>query len=78
MSGINEKVLGILGKIEKQVRKSIETMEKHKDENIEDSARTRNHWMHTVISEYSSINKILAELPEALKQWANEQMEKRK
>ena len=77
MSNINEKVLSILEKLEKQVKTSKEALEKYKDKNIDESAQMRLNWMTDVLNEHNYLQNIITELSESLGYWATEQMKKR-
>jgi len=77
MSEINEKVLNILEKFEKQVKTSKEALEKYKDKNIDESAEMRSNWMTDVLNEHKYLQNIVTELKKSLGDWSTEQMKKR-
>jgi len=76
MSNINEKVLNILEKLEKQVKTSKEALEKYKDKNSE-SPQMQNVWITDVLNEHTYLQNIVTELKKSLNSWVNEQMKKK-
>jgi hypothetical protein len=76
MSNINEKVLNILEKLEKQVKTSKEALEKYKDKNFE-SPQMQNVWITDVLNEHTYLQNIVTELKKSLNSWVNEQMKKK-
>ena len=77
MVEINQKVLSILEKLEKQVQTSKKTMIKYRGQNIsEASVKTQNNWMKDAVIQYSSLNNILKELVDSLALWSKEELEK--
>ena len=77
MVEINQKILSILEKLEKQVQTSKKTMIKYRGQNIsEASVKTQNNWMKDAVIQYSSLNNILKELVDSLALWSKEELEK--